>query len=120
MKRLKVIFAGAALLICSAAALQAAEKRCGWVVNPTPANWWLNDTNGEWEISVQGGYQAPGMDNMPDMSTKGWVETNGNYGYGCGCVTGEFDKLKHRVTRLISAAPKPLKACKADKKLKIP
>ena len=25
-----------------------AETRCGWVVNPTPGNWWLNDRDGSW------------------------------------------------------------------------
>ena len=63
------------------------EKRCGWLINPTPANWWLGDRQGEWELGVQGGYQAPGKDELPDMSARGWVETNGSYGYGCACLT---------------------------------
>src|SRR5262245_20967552 len=33
------------------------ERRCGWVDNPTPSNWWLVDRDGEWEIGLQGGYQ---------------------------------------------------------------
>ncbi|MEO1404760.1 MAG: DUF4087 domain-containing protein, partial [Cyanobacteria bacterium J06635_1] len=40
----------------------AVEKRCGWLENPTPSNWWLNDRDGSWGISFQGGYQADGMD----------------------------------------------------------
>ena len=55
-----------------------AERRCGWLANPTPANYWLNDRDGEWTLSAQGGYRAPGMDEMPDMTTNGWVETNGS------------------------------------------
>lgn len=31
------------------------ENRCGWVDNPTPANWWLTDRDGEWVIGVPGG-----------------------------------------------------------------
>src|SRR5918999_3279183 len=70
----------------AAADFPAVERRCGWLQNPTPANWWLIDRDGEWLIGVQGGYQAPGMDEMPDMSTAGWVEVNGHYGYGGACM----------------------------------
>ena len=28
------------------------ETRCGWFSNPTPANAWLTDKNGEWLFSV--------------------------------------------------------------------
>ena len=27
-----------------------AERRCGWLSNPTPANYWLSDRDGEWTI----------------------------------------------------------------------
>lgn len=95
----------------------AAERRCGWIENPTPANWWLTDRQGEWTIGTQGGAQAEGMDNMPDMSTRGWVATNGNYGYGCGCMTVETNAKHKRITRIISAAPVPLRQCRADRSL---
>lgn len=96
------------------------EKRCGWIDNPTPANWWLTDAAGQWIISSQGGYQAPGMDNLPDMSTEGWVETNGYYGYGCGCMQVTTDRKTKRVTRIYSATPIPIKRCTADPKLPRP
>src|SRR5687768_1799225 len=76
------------------------ERRCGWLQNPTPANWWLVDRDGEWILGVQGGYQAPGMDGMPDMSARGWVETNGHYGYGCACMSVTTSRRTGRVTRL--------------------
>lgn len=98
----------------------ASEKRCGWIDNPTPANWWLTDAAGQWIISSQGGYQAPGMDNLPDMSTQGWVETNGYYGYGCGCMQVTTDRKSKRITRIYSATPIPIKRCTADKKLPRP
>ena len=69
-----------------APAAPASERRCGWLHNPTPANWWLVDRDGEWLLGAQGGYQAPGMDEMPDMTSAGWVETNGHYGHGCACM----------------------------------
>ncbi len=97
-----------------------AERRCGWLSNPTPANWWLTDRHGEWTLSAQGGYQAPGMDNLPDRSTEGWVETNGSYGYGCACLTVRTDRRTMRITRLYSATPVPLRQCRADPRLRRP
>ena len=46
----------------------AAEKRCGWVVNPTPGNWWLTDSQGDWVLAFQGGEPSPGMELLPDIS----------------------------------------------------
>lgn len=94
-------------------------RRCGWLSNPTPANWWLTDADGQWILATQGADQAPGMDEMPDMSIAGWVETNGHYGYGCACMTITAD-ADGRVTRIADAAPKPLKQCQADRKLPKP
>lgn len=107
----------AAILGLGAAAHAAPEKRCGWLANPTPGNWWLNDRDGEWLLAEQGGYQAKGMDDMPDMSSAGWVETNGPHGYGCACLTVETDRAKHRISRVIAATPLPLARCKADRSL---
>ncbi|MGA9581467.1 MAG: DUF4087 domain-containing protein [Allosphingosinicella sp.] len=103
------------------AAAKAAKgvRRCGWLSNPTPANWWLTDSEDQWVLGTQGGDQAAGMDEMPDMSTAGWVETNGYYGYGCACMTIASD-ADGKVTRISDAAPKPLKQCRADRKLPKP
>jgi hypothetical protein len=95
----------------------APQTRCGWLQNPTPANWWLRDREGEWTLGVQGGYQAPGMDEMPDMSAGGWVEVNGHYGYGCACMSVTVDRASGRVTRIHSARPVPLRQCRADRRL---
>ena len=94
-------------------------RRCGWLVNPTPANWWLTDRDGQWILGTQGADQAPGMDEIPDMSIAGWVETNCHYGYGCACMTITAD-AQGRVTRIADATPKPLKQCQADRKLPKP
>lgn len=104
-------------IIMAAAPAGAPERRCGWLQNPTPANWWLVDREGEWILGVQGGYQAPGMDEMPDMSTRGWVRTNGYYGYGCACMSVTTDRRSRRVTRLFSATPVPLRQCRTDRRL---
>jgi hypothetical protein len=106
------------MLAAALAASPAPVQRCGWLDNPTPGNWSLIDRDGEWLIGVQGGYQAPGSDNLPDMSTKGWVETNaGGHGYGCACMTVTVDKRSTRVTRVVSGRPVPLRQCRADPKL---
>src|SRR6218665_4039994 len=97
-----------------------AERRCGWLANPTPANYWLTDRDGEWTISAQGGYHAEGMDEMPDMTTRGWVGTNGSYGYGCACMTVSTDRRTMRVTRIFSATPLPIRQCRADRTLRRP
>lgn len=94
-------------------------RRCGWLSNPTPANWWLTDSQGQWILGTQGADQAPGMDEIPDMSTAGWVETNGHHGYGCACMTIASD-AQGRVTRVADASPRPLEQCRADRKLPKP
>lgn len=97
------------------------EMRCGWIANPTPGNWWLTDSAGEWVIGMQGGYQAQGMDQIPDLSAANWVVTNGSsYGYGCVCMRVETDAKQRRITRIHSVTQKPLKVCRADRKLPRP
>jgi hypothetical protein len=112
------------LAAAPAPAPAGSEKLCGWVVNPTPGNYWLVDRqtrwNTGWLISAQGGYQARGMENMPDMTTRGWVRTNGNYGYGCGCVQARVDRRNRQITRIYSADAAPLSQCRNDRRLPRP
>jgi hypothetical protein len=107
--------AAAAACLTLIATPAAAEKRCGWLVNPTPANWWLNDRDGQWILSVQGRGGAPGFDDLPDMSLRGWVRTGpGSYGHGCACLDLTVDRGSKRVLRIASATPLPLAACRND------
>jgi len=109
------------LLIAAAlAAGPAPAKRCGWIANPTPRNWWITDAQAEWLLGEQGGYQAPGLDRIPDLTTRDWVRTNGYYGYGCACLTMTVDPRTKRATRILSAQQRPLAACRADRKLARP
>jgi hypothetical protein len=91
-------------------------RRCGWLHNPTPGNWWLVDRDGQWVLGTQGREPLAGMDDMPDMSTAGWVETNGHYGHGCACATITADAAGD-VTAVSDFKPKPIKACTSDKAL---
>ena len=108
----------AAVLAQSAPAAQSTpERRCGWLQNPTPANYWLLDRDGEWTIMAQGGFQAEGWDEMGDMSARGWVGINGSYGYGCACMTVTTDRATMRITRVFSATAVPLRQCRNDRRL---
>ncbi|MCB2075315.1 MAG: DUF4087 domain-containing protein [Novosphingobium sp.] len=105
-------------MLLLAAPAQAAEKRCGILSNPTPANWWLTDRDGEWTIGAQGGYQAEGIENiLESFFEDGWVRTNGYYGYRCGCLSVESDRRSMRILRVHSASPLPMRRCDADKAL---
>lgn len=92
------------------------ETRCGWFSNPTPANAWLYDRDGEWTISVQGGYQAEG--DWPDFPPKQWVETNVHYGYGCACLKVTVDRSTSKIIKIESARARPLSVCRRDKALR--
>ena len=106
-----------AFLLLSGGA-EAAERRCGWLANPTPSNYWLNDRDGEWMLSVQGGEAASGMEALPDMTVREWVRTNGSHGYGCACLVVETDRAAMRVLRVLSAEQLPLRRCRADRGLR--
>ena len=88
------------------------ETRCGWFSNPTPANAWLDDKDGQWTIGVQGGRQADG--DWPDFKPGEWVRTNGNYGYGCACLQARVDRKTLDVLEIKGAHARPLLACRKD------
>ena len=107
------------LVLALANSAQAAENRCGILSNPTPANWWLDDRDGEWTIGVQGGYQAEGMENMPEsLFGPGWIAVNGDYGYRCACLKVDTDRKTSRIRQIHAARPLPMRKCEADKALK--
>lgn len=106
-------------LILSALPAQAAEKRCGYVENPTPGNWWLTDGRGQWIMGTQGREPAEGMEVFPQsFFEQGWVRTNGSYGYRCACLTVDSERASKRIVRVHSAQPLPMSRCNADKALK--
>ncbi|MBE9185155.1 DUF4087 domain-containing protein [Microcoleus sp. LEGE 07076] len=96
---------------------RAGETRCGWLYNPTPANWFLTDKAGSWTISVQGGYQARGMDFLPNIDSRQFVKTNGNYGYGCACLSVTPNRKQMRITEIKSGKALPLSTCQRDRNL---
>jgi hypothetical protein len=92
------------------------ETRCGWFSNPTPANAWLWDREGEWIIGAQGGFQSDGE--WPNFKPRQWVRQNGDYGYGCACLRVRVDKQAHQISQIKSSRALPLAQCRRDPALK--
>ncbi len=99
---------------------QPLERRCGWLSNPTPANWFLADRSGDWTISVQGGFEAQGMDKINLQNERDYVRTNGSYGYACACldVVTKRSGQSWRITKIHSFKQLLLKQCLEDPALR--
>lgn len=94
------------------------KTRCGWLDNPTPANYSFYDRDGEWTIGVQGGYQVEDFE-IPKFKRGQWVETpSGSYGFGCACFEMRVDTQTSRVLEIRKSWAKPLAACRKDKALR--
>lgn len=109
-----------ALAAHKASAKPPVENRCGWFVNPSPANAWLIDRDGEWTIAIQGAEQAEG-DWPPPIRASQWVRYGvGSYGHGCACMRVETDREDMRIKRIVSSEGKPLSQCRRDPRLTEP
>jgi hypothetical protein len=117
-----------ALALSATTPLLAKENRCGWVQNPTPGNYWLDDGEGSWIMTAQGSDLEPlGMENLPDFTTGDFVETNGYYGYACACIeveterSGDFgETFLGRISAIYGVQQLPISQCRADKALPSP
>lgn len=109
---------GMTVLINAPHEAYAKEVRCGWIVNPTPANWTLLDADCEWVLGTQGAFQAKGLEDIGDLTASDWVVTNGSsYGYGCACLTVDTERATKTVTQIHSFRQLKLAKCEADKNL---
>ncbi len=114
---LAVVCFGGQPTISAAASASGFETRCGWFTNPTPANAWLYDRDGEWTIATQGGHQAEG--DWPTFKPSQWVNTNGSsYGYGCACLQLRVNKQTREVIEIKSSRARSLGQCRRDPALK--
>ncbi len=95
-----------------------AETRCGWFTNPTPANVFLTDAEGEWTLSAQGRGGVPGFDKAwwESGNPSEWVAVSpAGYGFGCACVEGDFGPVgSDEVLQVRSYRGLPLARCVAD------
>jgi len=113
-----VVLAYGQLRLPGVSVVKQFETRCGWFVNPTPANIWLYDRDAEWTIGAQGGYQVEGDWDWPVFKDGQWVETNGHYGYGCACMQVRVNRQTKQVLEIKSPRSRPLAACRRDPSLK--
>ena len=95
----------------------ATEMRCGWLRNPTPANWYLTDKDGTWTIGTQGGEQATGLETIPNADDKEVVLTNGNHGYNCACLNVIVNRKLMRIVEIQGGEALPLSTCREDPNL---
>lgn len=104
------------LLLTLPLGVMSAEKRCGWLENPSPANLWLIDSDSEWTISVQGrGFaDEASMEKMPVIDENEFVRTNGNYGFSCVCLDVKTDKQSSEVLEVYGGEQLLLKKCLED------
>ena len=103
----------------STLAATAEETRCGWLENPSPANMWLIDRDGSWDISVQGTSNALDDKSMELLyqataNENGFVRTNRNYGFSCACLTVDVDEEQNSITTIYKSKQLPLKQCLED------
>lgn len=116
----KTLAFGLALALPAQGALAQDVMRCGWYANPTPGNHWLTDRHATWTLSTQGGAEVPGWMDLPAEAfdyegPSRWVQTNGSYGYGCACITGQFGSpASGEVIRVTGMEPLPLSRCESD------
>ncbi|WP_092747302.1 DUF4087 domain-containing protein [Rhizobium aethiopicum] len=102
------------LMMLLAPAAAHAERRCGWLENPSMRNWSLLDADGGWIIMENGsGYKAEGMDKIPDLTTGEYVYTYAAHGYGCACMDVETDG-EEGISRIHSVRQLPLSRCRSD------
>lgn len=88
------IMAATLLAATLSTSAQAAERRCGWLENSSPSNWYLTDADSSW-ILMESSEQEPSASiDLPSFrEEKGWfVKTVGSSGYGCACLSVTVNK----------------------------
>jgi hypothetical protein len=70
-----------------------------------------------WTIGAQGGYQAKGIENIPNSDGKEVVRTNGNYGYNCACLNVAVNSNLRRIIGIQGGESLPLSTCREDPNL---
>lgn len=98
--------------------VNASQTRCGWLHNPSPANIWLSDADGDWTISLQGGEPIlkndDDFDNLPVPRETNYVRTNGAYGYSCACLEVDVNTRQNKITAIYRSQSLELKQCLED------
>ncbi|MCU0826265.1 MAG: DUF4087 domain-containing protein [Tabrizicola sp.] len=116
-------------LVAAVPAAAKTETRCGWYHNPTPANVILEDADGQWWISMQGGPPVPGFEDAYTQAFDDRLridyagQPTQRYGYSCACAEGEFDVNGGQYDNVLSIKSLieiPLARCEQDPDLPPP
>ena len=113
---MRILFLILAILCCINT--YAAETRCGWLENPSPANTWLIDKDGSWTITMQGMVfiddESEEQLSHAFANDNEFVRTNRDYGFSCACLTVDTDKKAHKIKKIYKGKPLLLKNCLED------
>lgn len=98
--------------------LNAKERRCGWLENPSPANLWLIDKDATWFISAQGRFNLDNesVDLVYDAikNDQNFVRTNRNHGFSCACLTVDVNQDAKEIVKVYESTQLNLKRCLED------
>ncbi|MGF1723152.1 DUF4087 domain-containing protein [Photobacterium nomapromontoriensis] len=116
MKNLTIILL--LFIACFSINSNAAQLRCGWVLNPTPSNLWLHDRDGTWTIALMG----ENLEEKPSLymayqafeDRKQVENTNGIYGHSCACIKVDVNKESKRILKIYAVNQLNLKQCQDD------
>ena len=100
----------------------SASRRCGWLANLTPGDWWLVDRDRTWVLAKQGDDNPATtavVDRVPGFDTEQFVSTGDHHGYGCACLTSVADRTVGRITSIATSQRLPLVTCEADAALPV-
>lgn len=100
----------------------SADRRCGWLANLTPGDWWLVDRDRTWILAKQSDdnpQTTAVMDRVPRFDSEQFVPTGDYYGYGCACLKVVADPTSGRITAIASSQRLPLATCEADEALPV-
>mgnify|MGYP001551625199 CR=1 FL=1 len=113
---MRILFLILAILCCINT--YAAETRCGWLENPSPANVWLIDKDASWTITMQGMVFIDDKSNdlvFKAMNNENeFVITNRHYGFSCACLTVDTDKKTQQIKKVYKSKQLLLKTCLED------
>ena len=58
------------------------------------------------------------MDALVEFPKADFIKTNGDYGYGCACITVDADDKVKKISTIYQFRVVPIKQCKNDNALK--
>ncbi|MFN8846275.1 MAG: DUF4087 domain-containing protein [Bdellovibrionales bacterium] len=91
------------------------QKRCGWVASFSPGNWDFTDREGQWQMALQGVFEARGLNFEGYENDEELV--GGPQKKFCACFKARVDKKKKHILEIKEIKNLPLNKCRTDKSL---